>query len=263
MQFYYSSVKQINLALALASRYLHFQLKQPRFTLPSNYTMETFNTLSATVNKLAFWLLDFLIPREKSERVLAEMTADQFLSRAKPPLPLNVKNAKALFSYKDRLVKDTIWLLKYRRNHKATEILGTLLGNVASEWLEDLATFENFTNPLLVPIPMGKIRRAERGRNHTEILCEEMIKTMPLETVTYMPTALSKIKETASQARTKNRAERLKNLSGSFSANSKIVRGRNILLIDDVITTGATINEARRTLIASGASRIYALSVAH
>ncbi|HEY9584400.1 MAG TPA: phosphoribosyltransferase family protein [Candidatus Paceibacterota bacterium] len=225
--------------------------------------MEIFANLFNTVHKLALWLIDFLIPREKSEKALAEMTAERFLSKAKSSLPFNVSNAKALFSYKDRLVKDAIWLLKYRQNRKAAEILGTLLGNVAAEWLEDLATFENFNNPLLVPIPMGKIRRAERGSNHCEALCEEMLKAMPLETVTYAPLALSKIRETASQARTKNRAERLKNLSGSFNANPKIVRGRNILLIDDVITTGATIDEARRTLQASGASKIYCLTIAH
>ena len=225
--------------------------------------MKEISNLWITVNKSALWLLDFLIPRSKRAKEIAVITSEEFLERAKPAPALPLPKTRALFSYKDPLVKDAIWLLKYRRNKKAGEILGALLGNLAAEWLEDLELFENFGNPLLVPIPMGKERLKERLKNHTETLCEEIMKVMPVGVATYEPLALLKIKETESQSRTKNRSERLQNLSGSFGADSKIVRGRNILLIDDVITTGTTIEEARRMLIASGARQVFALAVAH
>ena len=75
---------------------------------------------------------------------------------------------------------------------------------------------------------------------------------------------LIKIKETEHQANIKERKDRLKNLSGSFSVkNAEMIKSRNIILIDDVITTGATLSEARKTLKQFGAKKIIAFTVAH
>ena len=75
---------------------------------------------------------------------------------------------------------------------------------------------------------------------------------------------LIKIKETEHQANIKERRDRLKNLSDSFSVkNSKMIEGKNIILIDDVTTTGATLSEARKILKQSGAKKVIAFTVAH
>ena len=83
---------------------------------------------------------------------------------------------------------------------------------------------------------------------------------------------LIKNKETKHQAHIKNRSERLKNLIGSFTIKSSkqnakenisIIKGRNIILIDDITTTGATLNEAKKTLKQAGARKIIAFTVAH
>jgi ComF family protein len=215
------------------------------------------------LKKLLEGVFDFLLPRTKRAEEIAAMNVEELLKRARSSSKPPVADTRALFSYSDPLVKDAIWLLKYRRNKDAARLFGETLGNIAAEWLEDLRMFENFVQPILVPIPMGKNRLRERGGNHCEFLCEEMMKTMPAGAAEYEPRALYKIRETPSQARTKSRAERLKNLSGSFAANSRLVRGRNILLIDDVITTGATIEEARKTLLQAGARKVTTLAIAH
>lgn len=225
--------------------------------------MKKISDVLKIVNKLTALFLDFILPKSKRAKELDLLTPEKFLEKIKNANPISVVDARALFSYKDPLVKDTIWLLKYQKNRRAAEILGEILGNITAEWLDDLKNFENFNNPLLVPVPMGKSRLKERGKNHCESLCEEMIKAVPIGLINYEPNALSKIRETGSQAKTKNRLERLKNLSDSFSANQHIVQNRNILLIDDVITTGATIEEARKTLLKAGAKKVIALTVAH
>ena len=83
---------------------------------------------------------------------------------------------------------------------------------------------------------------------------------------------LIKNKETEHQAHIKNRKERLKNLIGSFTIKSSkqnakenisIIKGRNIILIDDITTTGATLNEAKKILRQAGARKIIAFTVAH
>lgn len=207
--------------------------------------------------------LDFLFPAAKTVKEIEMMGAEEFFKRAKPSNQPAQSGAKALFAYNDPLVKNAIWLLKYRRNFHSAKLLGEILGSVTFEWLNDLKTFEDFSRPIIIPIPMGKVRLRERGGNHCELLCEEMLKTMPAGTAEYKPGGLYKIRETPSQTHAKNRAERLKNLSGSFDADSKLISGRNILLIDDVITTGATMEEGRRALLCAGAKRILAIAIAH
>ena len=75
---------------------------------------------------------------------------------------------------------------------------------------------------------------------------------------------LIKPKETEHQARIKDRRERLKNLIGSFAVkNGEKIKNKNIILIDDITTTGATLSEARKILKQYGARRIIAFTVAH
>ena len=75
---------------------------------------------------------------------------------------------------------------------------------------------------------------------------------------------LEKIKESPSQTSVKNRAERLENLKGCFKAvNLDNVRGANIILIDDVITTGATMSEAKKALENAGARQVLCFAMAH
>lgn len=175
-----------------------------------------------------------------------------------------------LYDYRHPPIKKALWLLKYNNKKKLADIFGLAMYGVILEELADLKLMDNFYDPLLIPIPLSKQRYRERGYNQAELICKKLM-TLNMKSdlrhgVDYEleTNILIKHRETAHQARIKNRTERLKNLSGSFSIKTpEKIKNRNIILIDDITTTGATLNEARKTLKKAGARKIIAFAVAH
>lgn len=167
-----------------------------------------------------------------------------------------------LFDYRHPEMKKAIWLLKYAGKKN----LGSMFGEILSEYitleLSELEPLENFRNPILIPIPLSRKRYKERGYNQVELMCQPILKNnTKLE---YQNKILIKTKETEHQARLKERDIRMKNLVGTFEVqNPEKIRGRNIILIDDVTTTGATLKEAKKVLRASGARKIIGVTLAH
>ena len=134
------------------------------------------------------------------------------------------------------------------------------------EELSELTLMENFTNAILIPIPLSGKRYRERGYNQAELICRELEKLDKKSNFTLEKNILIKPKETIHQAHIKDRRERLRNLSGSFAIkeqNKNIIKNRNIILIDDITTTGATLSEAKKILKKYGARKIIAFTVAH
>lgn len=106
-------------------------------------------------------------------------------------------------------------------------------------------------------IPMTRRAERERGYNQAELLAKELAKRLHLPVVN----ALEKIKDTGEQ-KSLTRREREDNLRGCFRAERKIVAGRKLILTDDVMTTGATLEEAARILKKRGAAKVYAVTAA-
>jgi competence protein ComFC len=170
-----------------------------------------------------------------------------------------------LFDYRHPPIKKSIWLLKYKGKKRLINNFAEVLYDKIIEELADLSVLRNFTEPILIPIPLSKKRYQERGYNQTELICEKLIEldgknnNFKLE-----KNILIKIKETEHQANIKERNIRLKNLSNSFFVkNTKPIKNRNLILIDDVTTTGATLNEAKKILKQFGAKKIIAFTIAH
>ena len=188
-----------------------------------------------------------------------------------------------LLDYRHPPVKKALWLLKYKGKKGVAKIFAELLYGQILEELSELSLLENFREPLLMPIPLSRKRRNERGYNQAELICKEIVKIHlspspspwqgeggqgPGEVWTLETNILIKPKETEHQARIKDRGIRLKNIIGSFAVknsreNTNRIKDRNIILIDDITTTGATLNEARKILKAAGARKIIAFTVAH
>lgn len=170
----------------------------------------------------------------------------------------------ALFDYRHPPVKKAVWFLKYKNGKRLASLFGEILYERILEELYDLKKFEDFDRPILIPIPLYSTRLKERGFNQSEILCKKIIFFDKNKYLGFEKDTLIKRKETKHQALIKNRNERLRNLAGSFGVkNVEKIKDRNLILIDDVTTTGATLNEARKILKASGAKKIFAFTIAH
>lgn len=107
---------------------------------------------------------------------------------------------------------------------------------------------------LIVPVPIHPLRIATRGFNQSDLLCS----AFPLDRVSR--TALKRIRYTVQQARLRGK-ERSQSLRGAFRASAE-VSGKKVLLVDDVMTTGATLRECAETLRAAGAVWVGALTFA-
>ena len=169
-----------------------------------------------------------------------------------------------IYDYRHPSIKKALWLLKYSGKKRLAQTFASILYERILEELADLSIMENFRKPILIPIPISKQRRRERGYNQTELICRELIKLDRNKNFELESNILIKNHETVHQARIKDRRERLKNLAGSFTIkNLEKIKNRNIILIDDITTTGATLNEAKKTLKIAGAKKIVAFTVAH
>jgi len=109
----------------------------------------------------------------------------------------------------------------------------------------------------LVPIPLGRTRRRERGHNQAAVLADALSRSLGRPAT---PGLLARRRETRSQTSLAP-DERRRNVAGAFVAAARC-DGRRVVLVDDVLTTGATLTEAARTLEAAGATEVGAVTFA-
>lgn len=110
---------------------------------------------------------------------------------------------------------------------------------------------------LIVPVPLAKRRLVERGFNQSGVLAKEVAKALGVRCDVF---ALEKTRETVPQAGL-DRAARRKNVKGAFACTLPLA-GAHVAVLDDVMTTGATVGEAARALKAQGAARVEVWVVA-
>ena len=111
---------------------------------------------------------------------------------------------------------------------------------------------------MITPVPLYKSRKNQRGYNQSEILAYNLSKNLNIK---MQKDVIKKIKDTGIQHELKAQ-ERKYNLLNAFSVNKKLSKGKNILLVDDVMTTGETFNECAKELKKAGANKIYCIAVA-
>ena len=143
--------------------------------------------------------------------------------------------------------------LKFKRNKKIAKFLADLLASYLKKLPLTLSSYE------ILAMPLSSARQRERGFNQAGLIAEEL---SPLVSVPILPGGLTRIKHSTPQSKIRGRKERLQNVSGAFSAKPELVAGKNIILLDDVITSGATMFEAARALKSAGVRKIIALAAA-
>lgn len=192
-------------------------------------------------------MVDSFIPPRKSE-LLIRTLKEEVLYGLRTPRGL---------PYHDPRVTALVWELKYYGSRTAANLGGAYLAQeVLAICAEELGT------PLLIPVPMHEDRLHERGHHQTRLLCEAILEHLAPDTVQYLPRALVRTRSHPPQ-RGLPREVRLQNVRDSMQAkNPALIRGRVCIVVDDVVTTEATLQEARRALEAAGASKVHVLALA-
>jgi ComF family protein len=154
------------------------------------------------------------------------------------------------WAYYDGVLQKAIRNLKYNGDIGLGETLASLLLEVLIK--------ESWSIDLVIGVPLDHYRYKERGYNQSVYL------SRPLAHLGGLPhsvKAIKRIRQTRSQVGLSS-GERLINVDGAFLADRKIVSRKTILIIDDVITTGATINACTSALLSANAYRVYGITLA-
>ena len=212
------------------------------------------------------YCLSLLLPKPEKVIMVENMSPEELRSWAMLPIIRQNALPKSFFSvlnYKTPVARSAIWELKYRGNAKIAELLATVFYEEIVEQLHERKLSDNFEKPILIPIPISKKRFAERGWNQCDLLADKLESIDNNNFFEVNKKILVKTRDTESQTK-KNRATRLKDLKGCFAVqNPEKIAGKNVILIDDVLTTGATLEEARKTLKEAGVRKIICASLAH
>lgn len=159
----------------------------------------------------------------------------------------------AATDYRDPGVSALIRSLKFDANRAAGEPLGILLATYAR-------AVPLPSDAMIIPIPLSPSRLRERGFNQAEILGRPLARALAIP---FLGAAIQRVRHTKPQSEIGNAEERTANVSGCFYIpDPSVIAGKNIILVDDVVTSGATLLEAARTLRSAGARRVIALAAA-
>jgi len=149
--------------------------------------------------------------------------------------------------------RSMVHFLKYKGLYNAGKFLGEILG-------EELKTKMDLSEiDCIIPVPLHKLKLFERGYNQALLIANGVscVSGIPV-----IEKAVVRSRYTGAQVETESRMERQSNIKGAFKViNTKNIEGKNILIIDDVITTGSTISEVATELKNSGAAELFAASI--
>lgn len=182
------------------------------------------------------------------------------LCRACRLAPPPFERAVAYAFYQDTM-RAAIHALKYDRMHSAARRMGAMLAQAIVKLREEAPA-----EMLVVPVPLHRGRYAERGFNQARLLAAYALRNLrksdPGWKLTLAPAALMRLRPTEAQAGLTPRQRRL-NVRAAFQVNDAgAVRDRHILLVDDILTTGATARAAAKALKDAGAASVWVATLA-
>jgi competence protein ComFC len=165
-----------------------------------------------------------------------------------------ITNFHSLFVFeKDKEFQSIVHSIKYKENFRLAVFLGKYIGKKLNDIIKSWAP------DLLIPIPLHHLKKAERGYNQSFYLAKGISSACKIPV---KKNIIRRKKFTPSQTQL-NLKQRKENMEGAFSMRSNnFVREKNIILIDDVITTGSTISECGKILKEAGAKNVYAITSA-
>lgn len=154
---------------------------------------------------------------------------------------------------KDEALQLLIHTIKYNKRFLNAKYLGKLIGENLKEQIQ------NWSVDFILPVPLHSLRKADRGFNQSKYIALGIGNKLG---VMVKSNLLKRNRYTESQTKFTQK-EREINISGAFKAkHNKIIENKTFLLVDDIITTGATIRECGKVLLEGGADKVYACSAA-
>ena len=162
--------------------------------------------------------------------------------------PPPITSMKPLFEFKG-VIREAVHNLKYKDIRALAPVLGEIMA--------DRGRPERLEPDLIVPVPSHPRRMRERGYNQAELLARHIAIAVGIP---ISATAVARIVDTPRQVDLPA-SQRVRDIRGTFEASSEVL-DQSILLIDDVMTTGSTLQECARALRAAGAARVDALTLA-
>ena len=159
--------------------------------------------------------------------------------------------------YGNPLIRDAIYAWKYSFVGEIGESLGNIFLSYAEKYR---AIFEGFGSPLVQAVPLNYERLLWRGFNQADVLAGKLAERFGYKKIE----ALARLKKTIPQSEVGD-DERAKNIRGAFSVRKDIgesLRDKTIILVDDIFTSGSTMEECARTLKSAGAKEIWGFVLA-
>jgi ComF family protein len=152
---------------------------------------------------------------------------------------------------------ETVQILIHEIKYRKAERLAMRLAGYAGNQLNMQTPWQS--GDLVIPVPLFPVREKERGFNQSKAIAQGFFSEFDF---THRTRVLSRIKSTLSQTEL-SREERLENIYEAFTImHSEETKGRNVILVDDVVTTGATLNECARVLKEAGTKHVWAITLA-
>lgn len=167
------------------------------------------------------------------------------------------------FSYKDPFIRKLIRKFKYSHLASIGKTFGMLLKDLC---IEDFASWHELYPhiPLaIIPVPSSGTHTRSRGYNPSALIAKHMMDSVDIPHTIYMY-AITKNPLIEAQSMINNRSKRLQNIKGAFIlTDPQVIKGKYVVIVDDVTTTGGTIDEIKKLCMKAGAKKVSAYVVAH
>ena len=199
-------------------------------------------------------LLQILFPTPYSRELLEK------IPRAPEPIQ---KNIFSLYDYHHPRGKKLIYYIKQHSDIILEKYIAQNISEYMSEYFAEQNQYSFFINPIIIPVPLTRKQKRKRGFNQVSLLSKHLAYLLG---GIYRNKYIIKHKETYKQALLPSKHERLLNVRDCFDVPKKYrekIIGKDIIIIDDLITTGATLEEIQKTLIKYKVRNIIAITIAH